>query len=285
MKKVSQEKMIELLKNKGNKTYKELAEQTGYHPKSLIRLNRKLTKENYIPKNKKIDFQTEIINDYLKSNYKSYKDFYLNELKYRISYSSLCKILSNFKVEEEIVFIKKIKQKGNYYFEVIDYKTETMLFNFTSLKNDRKSFQKIFYFILSNYGAPQNISFVNFFTNTPLEVQYLANKYSVKILPFKSIYKNVKRSENKKRIHYKKANIDYKDFYHLKIRKTIADNMIQFENIRYRIETKNKIQKNEIVTLFYNDTKEDLFIKYKNKTYHLTIYKKIKSKKGNSKYH
>ena len=60
--------------------------------------------------------------------------------------------------------------------------------------------------------------------------------------------------------------------------------MIQFENVRYFIKTNQIIKKNEKVILFYNEQKDDLFIKYKDKTYYLVNWKKISSKKGNSKY-
>lgn len=287
MKKASREKVIELLKNKENYTYKEIAKLTGYHPKSLIRLNSNLKKNNYIvEKDNKLYLQNEIVVDYLKSKYSSYKDFYDNELKYNISYSTLCKILKNKKLDEEIVFIRKIKNKGKYYFEIIDYKTESILFCYDSLKNDKKSFRKIFYLILDNFGAPSNISFINFYKSVPLEIQDLLDKYSVNTLPFKSIYRNGinNLSKNKKIISYKKEQINNEDFYNSKTRKTIDNNIVQFENTRYFIKANFNIKKNEKIILFYNDQKNDLFIKYKDTIYGLSIYKNVKSKKGNSKY-
>ena len=284
---MTREKTIELLKNKKNYTYKELAKLTGYHPKSLIRLNSKLEQNNYILEEKKqLTLKKDIVDDYLKSKYNSYKDFYNNAVRYNISYSTLCKTLKNLKVNDEIVFIKKIKNKAKYYFEVIDYQTQSILFLFDSLKNDTKSFKKIFYLILSNFGAPHNISFVNFYKSIPLEIQDLLDKYSVNILPFKSVYRNIfnNLSKNKKTINYKKVHIDKEDFYNLKIRKTIDDNIVQFENTRYFMKTNFNIKKNEKVILFYNDQKNDLFIKYKDSIYELNVYKNIESKKGNSKY-
>lgn len=287
MKKVSKKKLIELLKNKGNYTYKDLALLTGYHPKSLIRLNSKLKQRNYIlEKNNKLSHKKKIVNDYLKSKYKFYNDFYDNEVKYNISYSTLCKILKDTKVEEEIVLVRKVKNKGKYYFKVIDYKTESVLFYFDSLKNDKKSFKKIFYFILNNFGAPDNISFINFFKFVPLEIQGLLDKYNVNVLPFKSVYRNIfnNLSKNIKNINYKKVYMNKEDFYDSKVRKTIDDNVIQFENNRYTIKCNNKIKKNEIAILFYNEQKDDLFIKYKDIVYELILYKNLESKKGNTKY-
>ncbi|MCM1052552.1 MAG: hypothetical protein NC483_01055 [Ruminococcus sp.] len=287
MKKVSQKRLIELLKNKGNYTYKELASLTGYHPKSLIRINSNFKKNNYTLKNNdKSYIQNEIITNYLKSRYKSYKDFYDNELEYNISYSTLCKMLNKAKRNEEIVIIRKIKNKGKYYFEIIDYKTESILFYFDSLKNDKNSFKRIFFFILNNFGTPNNISFVNFFINIPKEILTLLNKYNVSIIPFKSIYRNVFNNlhTNNKIISYKATYIDKEDFYNSKKRKTIKENIIQFKNVRYIIKSNNKIKKNEEIILFYNDQMNDLFIKFEDKIYKLKICKNLNSKKGNSKY-
>lgn len=288
MKKVLREEVIELLKNKGEYTYKELSKLTGYHPKSLIRLNSKLEQNNYILEEKKeVILKKEIVDKYLNGKYKSYKDFYNDIVKYTISYSTLCKLLKDIKVDDEIIFIKKIKNKGKYHFEIIDYQNGSMLFLFDSLKNDKKSFKKIFYLILSNFGRPNNISFVNFNKSIPLEIQDLLNKYNVGVLPFRSVYRNVFKnlSKNKKIINYKKVYIDKEDFYNLKIRKTIDDNVVQFENTRYVIKTDFSIKKNENVILFYNDQKSDLFIKYKDNIYELIVYKNVESKKGNSKYY
>jgi len=44
---MKKEEIIEILKNKGNKTYLELAKLTGYHEKSLIRITTIEFIENY----------------------------------------------------------------------------------------------------------------------------------------------------------------------------------------------------------------------------------------------
>lgn len=184
------------------------------------------------------------------------------------------------------MLIRKIKNKGKYYFEVIDYKTESILFCFDSLKNDKKSFKRIFYLILNNFGAPSNISFINFYKSVPLEIQKLLDKYNVKVLLFKSAYRHIfnNLSKNNKIINYKTVHIYNEDFYESKIRKMIDDNIIQFKNTRYIIKSNKKIKKNEEVILFYNNQVDDLFIKFKDSNYKLSMYKNIKSKKGNSKY-
>jgi len=67
-------------------------------------------------------------------------------------------------------------------------------------------------------------------------------------------------------------------------RENIADNIIQFNNNRYRILTNNIIKRFTTVNLFYNDKYDDIFISYNNSIYQLSIYKNLSSKKGNSKY-
>ena len=282
MKKMSKEKLIQILKSKNNNTYEELSKITGYHPKSLIRINKALKNNNYHIK-KNID--DKIINDYLNSNYKTYKDFYKNT-NYNISYSKLCQIICNKKIDSELVIIKKIKQKGNYYFEVIDYKNELILFTFKSFKNDTKSIKKIIYLILKDYGCPKKITFENFFEKVPKQIEQLLDKYNIKIVIFKSIYRNIfnKLSTDKINVKYKKVDIVKEDFYNYIIRKTIADNIIQFKNTRYKIKTNELIKKNRLVDLYYNDLLTDLFIKINDVKYELSMYKKVESKKGNMKY-
>ncbi len=282
MKKMKKEELIELLKNKNNLSYTELAKISGYHPKSLIRLNKILKQNNYEVIDNKLDIKKNIIDDYLKSNYKSYKEFYKFGLTYDISYSSLCKILNNIKTDEEITIIKKIKDKENYYFEIIDYKSESLLFKFSSLKNDKKSFREILYLILKEYGQPNNVVFINFFKIIPEEIQLLLNKYKINILEPKTIYRVTPKNNCK--VFYKKLNINNFDFYNSTIRKTIAINTIQFKNIRYLINTTIKINKNQEITLYYNDSLNDLFVEYKNEHYKLKKVKEVISKKGESKY-
>ena len=73
MKKMAQEKVIELLKNKKNYTYKKLAKLTGYHQKSLIRIYSKLKNKNYnLKENQKLIIKREIVDNYLSSKYTSF---------------------------------------------------------------------------------------------------------------------------------------------------------------------------------------------------------------------
>lgn len=286
MKKVTREKLIEILKNKSDYTYNDLSTLTGYHPKSLIRINTMLEKGIYDRTNHtKIDVSKKIINDYLSGNYKTYKDFF-NRKKYKISYSYLCNILKTIKTNEEIVFIRKIKQKSNYYFEIVDYQKRIALFTYNSDKNDVKSTKNIIFILFKKYGIPKNISFNNYFINVPITIKKLLTKYNVNILPFNSIYRNTFKnlSDLQKEIKYQEAFIDKKDFYNSIVRKTIANNTIQFNNIRYNINIDLLIKKNTKVILYYDNSKKDLFIMYNNFRYKLIPSKKIVSKKGNSKY-
>ena len=181
MKKVSKKKLIEILTNKSNFTYNELSILTGYHPKSLTRIHSMIKKGKYnINKNKKEEIYKSIITDYLNSKYKTYRSFYKNnQFKYNISYSTLCKILKSVKPNDELVLVRKVKNKENYNFEIIDYKNNSILFTHNSSKNDIKSMKEIIYLLIKNYGSPNNISFVNFFKNTPASIQNILSNYNI----------------------------------------------------------------------------------------------------------
>lgn len=78
--------VIKLL-NQGIYSYKELSEITGYHEKSLIRLNLQILKGLISPihgnKNRKPhnyisnDIKIKLVNEFKKGDFKSYQSFYL----------------------------------------------------------------------------------------------------------------------------------------------------------------------------------------------------------------
>lgn len=127
---MKKENVIKLLKNR-QVSYKELANITGYHEKSLIRLNREI-KNNTInivhgntgkkPHNY-IDDETKakLIEKYKKSNYKSIKSFY-NKLKGEYSYSFLCKLLPKDNNEKTFLFKRKAIKNNMIQFNNIRYK-------------------------------------------------------------------------------------------------------------------------------------------------------------------
>ncbi len=85
MKKINKEQLLSILMSKdASTTFDELANITGYHAKSLIRINSKIKKGIY-PLNK---HKNQIINEYTSNNYKTNKEFYdYIKYKYNISYS------------------------------------------------------------------------------------------------------------------------------------------------------------------------------------------------------
>lgn len=274
---------IEMLKNKKDYTYKEISKITGYHQKSLIRLN-SLLKKGSLKENNKEKIKDEITRQYMNTNCSSYKEFYRDYLSYDISYSTLCKILSTTNLNKDFILIKKIKEKGHYYFKVIDYKSKTLILTFDSLKNDKNSIKEILYLIFSKYGLPKEVCFNNFFKTIPLDIKKILRKYNITIIPFKSVYR-ITNINNSKEIRYSKATIDKKDFYKVILRKTIDTNMIQFNNTRYTIDANLIIPKNKEIKLYFNQDMKDLFITYQDKEFKLKRYKDIQSKKENSKYY
>lgn len=279
MKKVTKKELINLLKSR-NCTYDELSNITGYHAKSLIRINRQIIRNeyNYI---KKKDL---IISDYLSGKYPSYKCFYLaNKDKYNISYSRICKILKYIELEDEIVVIKKVHKEDANYFIVIDCKTKQKLFIFNSLKNDIKSIKRILFKLLTDFGAPDNICFTNFIVNN--SVINTLNKYKINIIPKNSLitnsFKNIKDFGN---ISYRKCQIDFRDFYNRAKRKTIDTSTIQFNNVRYKIISDKNIKKNTDVIVYYDDNKTDIFVTIEDVIYKIFPHKLLTSKKGLTKY-
>lgn len=283
MRKVNYETLIELLKSKGSKTYKELSDITGYHPKSLVRINSLLKNNDY-----KVAYENlndKIMDDYLNGTYKTYRDFY-NKTSYNISYSKLCNVLNSIKVEKEILIIRKRKRINKYYFDVVDYMNRVVLFSTESLKNDAKSFNIILFRLLNEFGAPKNIMFVNFFNNKPLDVLELLKKYDISLIDYSSLYRQALRklSNNTICIKYRNVIVDKTDFYNFKKRKTIASNILQFNNIRYYINSHVNIERNNEVILYYDSKKSDVFILYNNTRYVLTPIKYLLPKTGNAKY-
>lgn len=94
------------------------------------------------------------------------------------------------------------------------------------------------------------------------------NKYSYTFI-YKLLSQNVIKNE-------------HKNFKIIK-RKTIANNTIQFKNIRYNIIRANIKQHTEVL-LHYLDNKQ-LFIKYNNRKYQLEPIKKVKPRTGLTKYY
>lgn len=294
MKKIKKE-VLQLLKNR-TVSYHELAKITGYHAKYLIKLNKEAQKNNYIYVNKNIGKKNHLINDniknivkeeWLKYYDKSYIEFYkhiISKYNFKISYSFLCKYLSNIDYNINCLIIKKIK-KDNIYFNVaIDYQTKTILNYNENKKNNYKSVKELLLKIFMYYGIPANITFINLFKNNN-PFNKILKKYDIKLIA--SSYKFSKiiaLNNNNIPIKYFKKNIDLKDFYEQKNLKTISDNTIQFNNIRYKIESDIIIKHLENVTLFYNNVTDHKFITYKQKEFILQKQKILSSKKGLSKY-
>lgn len=126
MKKISKKKLIQLLKNKGNKTYEELSKITGYHEKSLIRIHKQINLGTYseihknslrTPHNKISDkSRLELIKGFKEGEFKTKKEYYkyLQSKQIYYSYSFICKLVQKKRktkgIKKESKF-KKIKRK------------------------------------------------------------------------------------------------------------------------------------------------------------------------------
>ncbi len=131
MKKLNKEEVAKLIKLK-HYTYKELAKITGYHEKSLIRLNSQIQMNTFsvIHRNKNkrpynyIDDKerNNLIVLWNKNKYKTYKEFYY-ALNAKYSYSFLCKILPPKKKENFIIrkaIQDNIIQYNNKRFKILN---------------------------------------------------------------------------------------------------------------------------------------------------------------------
>lgn len=127
---MKKENVIKLLKNR-QVSYKELASLTGYHEKSLIRLNKEIKNNNINivhgntgkkPHNY-IDDETKkiLIENYQKNNFKNIKCYY-NELKGKYSYSFLCKLLPKKNNEKSFLLQRKTIKNNMIEFNNIRYK-------------------------------------------------------------------------------------------------------------------------------------------------------------------
>lgn len=294
MKKKKKEDVLKLLKNR-KKTYAELAKITGYHEKYLIKLNKIAKKNNYQYINKNIGKQNHLINndikhkikeEWLKNYYKNYITFYnylINKYNFQISYSFLCRFLSNINYSLNCLIIKKDKMNNKYFNIAIDYQTKTILCYNENSKNSYKSVKNLLLKVFIRNGIPPNITFINLF-NKSNPFNKILSKYGIRILPITNKFSNTKWIHQNNKIEYCKKELDLKDFYERKDLKTIENNIIQFDNIRYKINSEIFIKRLENVTLFYNYINNHKFVIYKNKIFPLKKHKILYSKKGLSKY-
>ncbi|HBA37545.1 MAG TPA: hypothetical protein DCY94_02360 [Firmicutes bacterium] len=281
---MSRDEVIELLKKNDGLHARELALLSGYHEKSIIRLKSKIKSGEISYKGER---NKKIISDYIQGDFKNYRDFYLKQHDYyNLSYVALSKILSLYMCSQEIVFIKKVESSSSRFFEVIDNKSKTILFEFPSLKNDFRSIKKILFRLLKDFGKPKYISFVNFYDTMPDALEDILKKYSISSLTFKSIYRNSLRNVEHRNdtIRYSPVVIEREDFYNCIVRYCISQNIIQFENIRYEIVTNTPLLKGIKVILYYDDARSDIFVRYKDATYCVKVKKRVSSIKGNTKY-
>lgn len=285
---MTKKEIVQLLKTGNFSTYKELAKTTGYHEKSLIRINSELTSrafEESEKKKKKELLDSRILAEFTKKDYRSFIEFYKNnKKKLDVSYSYMTKVLRSYKCNIELVIIEKLPNKNNL-FRAIDCQRECILFERESLKNDTKTIKRVLFDLLSTYGAPKNICFVNCALKNEL-LAILERKYKISIVSYKKIFRCLlKRSSRcEKKPKYHQVTIDKTDFYDCTVRKTISPNVIQFDNTRYTIKGKKSFPKNRKIILYFDDKLHDILAFYDDEQLELEPLKTVKSLKGNTKY-
>lgn len=175
MKKVNKKKLIQILQNKGSKTYKELAKSTGYHEKSLIRIQHQLSKGTYLDKHgnsfktphNKIDdaICQKLIQDFQNGNFKTKKEFYnyLRKRKINYSYSFICKIIKKKR--------KPVKKKNKF----ISIKRKMIMDNIIQYNNIR--YRIVSVKPIKHHEIVQLI--VDNKTLKPLYIKYKNKKYEI----------------------------------------------------------------------------------------------------------
>lgn len=176
MKRVNRKDVIKMIQKKGNKTFKELAEMTGYHEKSLSRIWKKMQEGSYteihrnkgrIPHNKITDKEKEkVIEQFKEKKYATKKEFYKDLCKkgYTYSYSFIAKLIT---IERQ----KKKDEKKNPKWIVIPRKL--IATNIIQYRNKR-------YWIKKDSPIPHhaNVSLVvNCESLEPLFIRYKKKKY------------------------------------------------------------------------------------------------------------
>lgn len=303
MKKIDKSELLEILKNRGEKTYKEIAIDTGYHEKSLIRLSKQIKDNNYNVEHQakgkkpnnyiKPDIRENIITLYKQDADANYKDIF-NQIKdtYKVSYAFVCRLLNEItnKSDKEILIISKYVINSVNYFAAIDYQTEQVLMISSMKAEDEDMTINILKNIIPKYGAPGMVVFNNIFDEIPAFFFKVLGNYKIKIIEkardIETII-NIKKKVIKKleggtvhniynldNIKYNKVDINREDFYYHAELNLISNGILDFNNKRYRVETNKIIPVGSLVDLFYTNLHNAIYIIYNGEKHYLQEVKK-----------
>lgn len=303
MKKIGKDELYKLLNNKGNKTFKQLSDLSGYHDKYLIKIYPKVI-NNEVPKKSKkriaynkIDenIVLNLKNSYLESSITNKKKFY-NFLKenniYTPSYSKLCTILKEEKKHEDMCVATKYIINGNPIYVVFDYETLNILFVLDDESNNKDAFHTILSTLIKNYGAPKFMACDSLFSHNKEYYKTYLKEFSIKSIGDVYEIRGAKRKirkqlmffdPNKKiKKRYRLCKYDKISFY---FRKNVYINenfTFQFHNTIYKVNN-NSILKGK-AEIYYDKENVVIQVIQNNVISQVSIIKKVISKKGLTKY-
>lgn len=303
MKKVSKNELYRLLKNKGNRTFKQLSELSGYHDKYLIKIYPKVIKNEVHKKSKKriahnkIDENVilNLKNLYLESGITNKKEFY-NFLKrsnvYTPSYSKLCNILKEEKTHEDTCVVAKYIINNKPIYVVFDYTTLNILFILDSENNNKEAFHVILNTLIKNYGAPKFIACDSLFPHNKEYYKIYLKSFSIKSIEDEYEIRSAKR-RIRKQLMFFNPNKKIKNIYrsceydkisfNFKKKVYINENLtFQFHNTIYKVNN-NSVSKGK-AEIFYDKENVVNQVIQNNVISEVSIIKKVISKKGLTKY-
>lgn len=293
--------MLKLLSEKEGLSFKDISIKTGYHEKSLIRIKRLQENNKYKFRNLTLKEKENILNLYLNSNIKNIKKFYnyylIKNKQFPVrSYSAVQKIIKEFNNEKKsnYIIIGNIFDKNSFErtFYAYDFDNKEILYLERGFKDSYKVYFKIVKYIELNYKDKTIVFKGNCFLKNKRGIKYESfinylnkNKMSYN---FDKIYlpkKIIEKISDANAVVHSNINI-VRDLSLEKIiiveedRKVLDNNIIEYKNVKYSINTKKIISKGKSAKIIFYLFDKSPYVKIDNIIYNLTgIYKKQSKKK------
>ena len=299
-KKMSKEELYKLLKNKGDKTFKQLSKMTGYHEKYLIRMHSQIM-ENGLPKPKKREAYNKINQNsiknlkklYSENNFISKKDFYrfLKEKNiYTPSYSKLCSILKEKKSHPNTCVMVKYVVHYMPVYVAFDYDSRDILFIIENVYNNKEAFHIMMSTLVRQYGAPRFVMCDKLFSHDKEYYKDYLEQYAIKSIDsdreIRGAIRKVRKQLNlsmkrKSQVRYRACLYDEKSLY-FKKEIHINDNLtLQFQNKLYKVN--NSVSKGKAL-IFYDRDNSVKLVEQNGVASDVEEIKRKESKRGLTKY-
>lgn len=297
--KKNKELMLKLLKE-DNLSLKEISKRTGYHEKSLIRIKKMIKNDLYKYRSLTLKEKDYIIKLYLNSKTKTVLEFYnyylLNNSIYpKRSYSTIQKLIKKHKNKSNYILIGNVADKDSFerVFFAFDLDEKKTLYLEKGFEKSHKIYFKIVKYIQNNFKNKTIVFKGN---------SFLKNKKGIKYKNFINYLNKNNISYSSNKIYLSKKSIDkiintkhiesntnqnlIKELFLEKIviseekRIVFKNNIIEYKNIGYKIDTDNIIPKGKVVEIIFYLFDKNPYVKIDNKIYNITkTYNKESKKK------